>query len=611
MSADDPTPGGPPPRLRSTAFPRQSRWAENRKRTRSKRQIRTGWVMLLLGGLMVVTAAWVLVTAIMARSELTAMKSDLVELRQQLSAGDFADAKPLSASLAKHAQRAHELTSGPAWWAVAEIPGVGDPFESARGVSDAVKSLSVNALPQVVNVTTAIDPSNFKLTDHTVDLSSLIQKTPELDAANAELQTDQRRLNALPHHTWLSPVNDGLGEVSTALAKLSTSMRTADTAAHSAPALLGYSSPQRYFVGFQNEAEARGTGGIPGAFGILVADHGKLTFTHFGSDSEFDGVDSGVTFSDEYDQAWQGFDPTSTYLNSGVDPDFRFAGQIWATMWEKKSGEHVNGAISLDPTALSYLLAVTGPAALPDGTQVSAGNIVSLTQSTVYAQYTDQNARRQYLLTVAQAADQKVLAGAANAKDLFKAANRAATERRLLLWSEDKSVEASLDPNLAGIVSGTSSPYVGPVVIDYDANKLTYYLKTDVQWSSTACGDARDVTVTFRLTNTAPTGLPAYVTARSDNPSYPVQPGDNLVLVYYLGSAGGSLDDITIGGAAAPVVAGTEGVHPTYATVVEIPRGTTQTVVMHLTEPATSAKPEVLRQPLVNPMTIGITTKTC
>ena len=53
----------------------------------------------------------------------------------------------------------------------------------------------------------------------------------------------------------------------------------------------------------------------------------------------------------------------------------------------------------IDPTALSYLLAVTGPAELPDGTQASAANVVALTESTTYETFaTDDSGRRDYLL---------------------------------------------------------------------------------------------------------------------------------------------------------------------------------------------------------------------
>ena len=48
------------------------------------------------------------------------------------------------------------------------------------------------------------------------------------------------------------------------------------------PYLAGVEKPQRYLVSFQNTAEARGTGGILGAFAILKIDKGKLTVEQIG-----------------------------------------------------------------------------------------------------------------------------------------------------------------------------------------------------------------------------------------------------------------------------------------------------------------------------------------
>src|SRR3978361_292396 len=111
-----------------------SRRDSNRLRARSQLQRRIGLGMLLLGGLMVITAAWLVFTGIKARHELTAMKADLTQLRADISSGNLTQANAVAADLAKHAQRAHSLTTGPAWWTVSVIPGVGAPFRTARGI---------------------------------------------------------------------------------------------------------------------------------------------------------------------------------------------------------------------------------------------------------------------------------------------------------------------------------------------------------------------------------------------------------------------------------------------------------------------------------------------
>ena len=214
-------------------------------------------------------------------------------------------------------------------------------------------------------------------------------------------------------------------------------------------------------------------------------------------------------------------------------------------------------------------------------------------------------------MQIAQAVDQRLLSGTADSKGLYKAAAKAAGQRRILMWDSDKTVESLLSSGtLGGTVPTTTAPFVGPVIIDYNANKLDYYLKTDVQWVSTGCGSTRSVTVTIKLTNDAPADLPTYVNQRTDDPPAGAKPGDNQILLYYIGTDGGQLDQITVNGQTGSIEPGTEGDHPTYSTLVEVPRGETQTVTLSLSEPG-GRLPILMHQPGVVPMAVDARTAEC
>lgn len=120
--------------------------------------------------------------------------------------------------------------------------------------------------------------------------------------------------------------------------------------------------------------------------------------------------------------------------DSNVSPHFPYAAQVWTAMWRKYSGQRLDGAMAVDPSGLSYLLRVTGPAVLPDKTQVTAANVVALTQQRVYAKFArdDQAGRKRYQLDIAKAISRHLLDSKANATSLVRAAGRAAGERRLL-----------------------------------------------------------------------------------------------------------------------------------------------------------------------------------
>ena len=570
-----------------------------------------GLLLLLLGGLIVLTAVWIAATGLIARRELNVVKADLTRLKQDVSTGDLGDARTTAADLAKHAHRAHSLTTGPAWYFAAVVPSAGAPIKSARVASAAVDALGSRTVPKLIDISHAVNPRQFHIVDHRIDVTPLVNQTAEIDAATqgADLQRD--RVAALPQHTWLAPIDRGVVTLNASLGKLVGTLDGVDKAAHAAPVMLGYTSPQRYFVGFQNEAEARGSGGLPGAFAILVADHGKLSFTHFGSDSELEGVNSHVDLGADFNNQWRDFTASTQYLNSTVSPNFPDAARIWAGMWQTKSGEHIDAALSLDPTAVSYFLGATGPAKLSDGTEIASSNIVPITESKVYAMFpTDNAARKAYLLDVAKVVDEHVLSGAGGSTvGLVDAAAKAAGERRLLLWSETPSVERDLSSSaVGGTIPQTAAPFAGLIVNNYAANKMDYYLDRSMSWQASHCGNTRDVTVTIRLTNNAPaSGLSWYVTQRTDDPWHKAQPGATSVLVTYVGTTGGEFVSATVDGRLVGALSGRINGHPTYGAVIELPRAKPVVFTLQLREPASRSMPVVERQPLVRdfPVTFG------
>jgi len=244
---------------------------------------------------------------------------------------------------------------------------------------------------------------------------------------------------------------------------------------------------------------------------------------------------------------------------------------------------------------------------------------VALTQSTSYAMFpglssTEIARRKAYLLEVASAASKQILGARGEPTALLRAAGQAAGERRILVWSADPAVQADLaQTSVAGIIPITAEPYAGLSIVNGGGNKLDYYLDRSLTWTRTGCGVTRATTVTIKLTNNAPaSGLSPYVTGRSDTHSYPVRPGDTRLAVSYFATQGATMQSITVNGRPGTGRIGTERGHPVYAVDVEIPRGTSRTVVLQLTEPAgSSSAPIVLRQPLVRPLTVTLTQAPC
>lgn len=583
---------------------------------RLHRRRRTGLAMLIIGGAILVCGLWVLITGLLARGQLNTVRIEVRQLRSEISAGDVAAARHTAAEIASHAHRAHLLTSGPLWAITAAVPYGGEPFGTVRQLTAQVDAVGHDALPALVSASRGMDPATLRRADGSFDLALLGNAAPALDTATGSVTEAAAEIAQAHPHTWLSSVDSARTDLLGQLMSLRDTLASADVAAHVVPSMLGANGPRRYFMAIQNDAEARGTGGLPGAFAIVQADHGRLKFLRFEPDSTLLVEPVHPDLGADYAQLYQNALTTTRYSNSNLTANFPYAARIWQAMWQKHSGQRLDGALAIDPQALSYLLAVTGPATLPNGSKITSANIVQLTESEVYAKYPnpqDQNARKQYLLQIARVASEKVLTSQASTSSLLRAAGQAVAERRLLAWSADPTVEAQLAKTaIAGAIPNTAAPYVGLSIVNDGGNKLDYYLDRSLRWDRTGCGSVRDVTVTITLTNNAPaSGLSYYVTARSDPHSYPVRPGDNRLEVGYYATRGAELRSVTVAGKPGTAAVGAERGHPVYVVDLELPRGQSRTIVLHLHEPQGTGSPIVLRQPLVRPLHVSLDDVSC
>ena len=571
------------------------------------------WSLLALVAL---TATWLLVTGLIARSQLDDARAELPRLRQALLHGQTAPAATLADRIRQQSHRAHALTTGPAWWVAAHLPGLGSPLDTARTITAQADVVGQRVLPAVVSLVTRVQqlprPHNA-----TVDLQPIAELAPTLDAAarTAGISLDRVQQTA---PSWLSPVAGARAAFSRQLTQLTGELTGADRAVRLVLPMLGEHAPQRYFVGFLNEAESRGVGGIPGQFAIVTASDGHLTFDHFGSDVDLAGVRAtGVTLAPDFQRRYGQDDPTGLLQNSDVSPDFRDAAPIWAAMWQAKSGQRIDGALAVDPTALSYLLRVTGPAALPGGGTLSAQTVVALTQSTQYRLFPGTTAsallaRKAYLTALAKAVAARLTAGG-SATGLIRALSAAADQRRLVLWSRDPGLEGQLlAARWAGAIGAPAgTPFTGFVVTNGSGSKLDYYLRTAAVYRRASCA-AGSATATYTVSNGAPTsGLPPYVTVRLDKVPPGARPGDDLIILTYYASVGARIAGVTVDGAPVTATVLPERGLTTATFSFELPAGQSRRVVVRVAEPAATAAPRVLVQPMVHPTAVAVHAASC
>ncbi|MFD7322517.1 DUF4012 domain-containing protein [Streptomyces sp. NPDC059875] len=591
---------------------------------RARKRVHGPWVrnvLLAAAALSAAAAVWIGTTGWLARDELLAAQDDLNALRESLAtsvAGDSApavvagspgesDQERLLRSAAGHAERAHDLTTGPAWYTVAQLPFVGEPFRTVRGIAQASDGLAGDVLPPLVRAAPRLK-AGAQTGGMSRVLSELERQAPTFARAAqiaAEVQDDTRRL---PDSTWLPAADRARAQLARQLDRLVPQADDAAFAARTAPPLLGAHGPRRYILVFQNTAEARGTGGLPGAFAVLRADRGKLAFERFGNDTAMDGVRADVDLGAEFTAQYGDNAPGRLFVNSNLSPHFPYAARLWKAYGEKLTGQRLDGAIATDPAALGLLLRATGPVDMPDGTTITADNAVDLTQRTSYVKYSDYVERKAFFIEAARAAAMRLMNGI-NDPHLFPALLRSLhdvqQEGRVQMWSAHPTEQRLLAARpLGGALPDAHGPFAGLVVNNAAGSKLDYYLDRSLVWTPGACTDTgRSVTATVALTSRAPTSdLPDYVTIRADAPPYPTRPGDNRLLVSYYAGSGATLTRATLDGRPVKLIRGVERGHPTYTLDLELPRQTSRTLVLHLIEPEADSAPTVLRQALVTPL---------
>lgn len=576
------------------------------------------WLGVTVAVLLAAGVIWLLVTGYLAYREARTVDDGLARVNRLIATGDVADASAQAEKLTDAAHNAHQLTTGPAWWVAAQVPYAGEPARVVRELTASADRLGSSTFPLLVRLGTELRPEKLRVSSDTINLEPLVRNRAALARAAADAVGARRQLDALPTDTYLGIVDQAHAKLRDRLDALVDIVRNVDRAAKILPEVAGHHGPRRFVVGLQNEAELRGTGGLPGTFAIVVLDQGRIRFTHFLSDTAFlpagtkglvqTGLDFGAGYRDLYGRA----KPTELILNSNMHPDFRFAGRIWAEMWQRVSGDEVHGAIAMDPAVLSYLLDVIGPVTVPGGARLTAQNVVAETQSAAYARFADDNDRRkQYLVDIMRAVKPALLRSPKTV-DLLNALGRAVGEGRLLVWSRDAAVQAVLErTGLAGDLPGAGVPMAGLVLNNIAGNKLDYYLDRSLRYVRSGCAGSRDVIVTITLLNQAPPNLPPVVTARLDKPRYPTGPGDNRIQLDYYATAGAALQSATLNGRPRSVAVLSDGSHPVIRVDLELPRGAARTLVLHLTEPAGAGPPVILRQPGVTPLAVTLENQRC
>jgi len=484
------------------------------------------WFFVCLGLLVVLIAVVVAVVvndAMKAKNELQAAVPLAETAQKQLMAGDMKAARATGEQLEAHTHKAAAESSGMLWRGMEWVPFVGHNLAVVRELSATVDDLATNALVPA----THISMSSFAIKDGRVDIDSIRDMVGVVDKATASVVKADKTVSGVDTHGLIDPVKDGVAKLKAPLAKAAGTVKAVDAAVKVLPGALGGDGERNYLLLFQNNAESRATGGNPGTFALLNADDGKIKITQTASgSSDFTNGPNRPMVAKINPQTEHIYGKIIGQWTSNITqtPNFPTTAKLAEAYWEEyKPGTKIDGVLSIDPVALSYMLKGTGPVKLASGDTVTSKNAVSLLMNKIYFRSSDYRVLDAFFGSAAESMFNALASGKGDPKVTLEGIVKAANEGRILYWSNHKSERTVIDGmRLAGTLpaSNAKDTVIGTYLNDVTGAKMDYYLKMKVKASSDQCTVADDKAPTFKVTVTlhndvklpeAPY-LPSYIT---------------------------------------------------------------------------------------------------
>lgn len=525
-------------------------------------------VVVVLG-----SALWLGAKATTLRTELQSATALLPTLKDQISKDDSEAAAGTVEALVMHTGAARDAANDPLWKAASVLPFLGPNMQAANEVATSADDVArLGAVPLV----RAFESLNWKaLTPNPagMDLTPLQSAAPKVQAAAYTVRESAQRLNGIDVDGLLPQISAPLMEARDKLSSLQGDLESAADAARLAPEMLGAEAPRRYLLLMQNNAEARASGGIPGALAVLNIDKGKLKLEAQTSATALGAFIPPVAIDSEQ-QAIYSARVGKFMQDVNLTPDFPTAASTAQAMWEKSTGERLDGVLSLDPIALSFILEATGPVQMTDPAvkeigrnlpvQLTAENVVRTLLSDTYAKIDEPDLQDIYFAGAAKEIFAALSSGKTDPKKLIDSVSRGVQERRILLWSAATDEQATIGKyTLGGLISGASTTPAefGVYFNDGTGAKMDYWMKRSVQMVKDCTRDGyREMTVRVTSTNTAPIdaarSLPPYVTGDG---AYGVPAGSVQTNLVAYGPAQSNIDMVVKDGSKIPFAAQRHG----------------------------------------------------
>jgi hypothetical protein len=619
MRPDDETLATPDASLRS----RNRQKPEDPQTPQQTKRKRRKWPWIVAGSLVFTLVAIAAAAAVVgllflsevndARTSLNEAKYELSTLSKQLSSGDEAAIAASADRITEDVSTAATIVEGPLWQIAARVPFVGQNVDAVQRVTRAVDTLVTEALPPGMQVMAAVDFDKITVEGGGINLEPFVQAQSSIPAISAAFTAAEAEVAPIDRDELLPEVVEPIDDI---LSIIQQAAPTLDVVNRYMPTLLnmaGAGGTKTYLVIFQNNAEIRATGGNPAASMILTMTNGALGYADQASSTTFyEAGAAGNVYTAIPEET------TRLYLSGftrysqdyTMSPDFPTTAQLFQDVWAATSGARFDGVISIDPTVLSHMLAVAGPATLTSGEQVTAENAVKLVLSDAYERFPKGSDSDAFFADVSKSVFNHLTSASWDPMAMLAALEQSAKEQRVYLSFTDPAAQAlatELGVDGALTVDPAKQTQVGMYLNDSSVGKLEYHLTSAV--TATCDPGARTITTTMTLHNGITDNITSDYTLGLRNGTYGIPDTTMMLDVLTFAPPGASIVSTVpaVGEVSAWERTGVEKGYTAVSKTVFVPKNETITVASTVAFPEGALAPLYLRHtPTANPTSVTI-----
>ena len=418
-------------------------------------------------------------SALVVKGQANEALAKVDDLKGQITSGDYAGAQASAQDLSNIAKQMQQELSSEQWELASHLPVYGGDVQKVRTLAIVFGDLADNALIPVTDELSGVSFSAIVGTEGNIDVKALVGLTTALSNVSDVINRNAITVENLGE-AKLDQINEPLRSVKQQMSQLNGMAQGALKITPVLAQMLGADGNTRYYlITAVSPAEMRAGGGFAGSTGVMNVTDGKLELGEFES---FGGLKTEEYYPSVTDEEISAFGPHMRNRpdNINVTPNYPRVGMLYAEMWQKITGQHVDGVISIDPVFLQRVFALTGGVTASNGWEFNGDNAAELLLNTVYLDYSDGIIMDAVFAEVAELAFKQFTSniGQVGLTNVMSLISQSAQDHRLQVWMVNADEETIMeDLGISGALeTDPTHPILGVYLNDYTWAKMGWYL---------------------------------------------------------------------------------------------------------------------------------------